>query len=391
MKQDQLENLVKRSLEGLEPEVPAHLWEGISSRITTGAAPGGQSAPAKGNWTGIAFKAGAAAVIISATAWWFWQSSDNSGLPENNKEVAVSIPRADVAGSSDQADRVPAENEAVELAANEEGATNATPAGNESDSFGQNTEQAVKTTDVVQEAPQNEVEEVVNNIEKNTDLYESTDGNQSGAEGSEVSSRKTMAGVQPSDAVEETDESVVLEHQEDTPAFAFVEVGILASAVSGEAPLTINFSNVTEAKFYDWNFGNGNKSQVATPEVTFDRAGDYQVHLTVTDFEGNLLHDVMEISVYEAAEVFIPTSFSPNGDGLNDYFFVEGKNLENLQFKVFRIDGSVVFESKSPGDRWDGNDTQQPEGRNYSVVVTGIKPNGDPLLEAEKLFVRRDQ
>lgn len=390
MKQDKLENLVKHSLEGLEPEVPAHLWEGISSRISTGAAPNGHSAPAKGNWSGIAFKAGAAAVIISAAAWWFWQSSDDAGLPENNTEVAISVPR-DIAVSSEQSEEEILQNETVEFVANEQETANRTASNNDDNAFGQTVEPDVIAEGEVEEVPEVESGEVANDLTKHSEVNESSETDQVVDHESDFSAKVTTPENASAGSLEETEESVVIEDQEETPAFAFVEVGILASAVSGEAPLTINFSNVTEAKLYDWNFGNGRKSQGASPEITFERAGDYQVHLTVTDFEGNIMHDVMEISVYEPAEVFIPTSFSPNGDGLNDFFFVEGKNLENLQFKVFRIDGSMVFESKSPGDRWDGKDIQLPEGRNYSVVVTGIKPNGEPLLEAEKLFVRRDQ
>lgn len=390
MKQDKLESLVKHSLEGLEPEVPAHLWEGISSRINTGAAPNGQSAPAKGNWSGFAFKAGAAAVIISAAAWWFWPSSDDAGSVSNNTEVAIAVP-GDTVSSTERSEQNTTKKESVDFVVQEEGSVKSAAAADDDNSFGQSVEPEVTTVGEVEQAPQGDGDDLTNDLTKRSQDNESLETDQVVHDESDSASQGTASENTFTDNIDETDDSITNEDQEDTPAFAFVEVGILASAVSGEAPLTINFSNVTEAKLYDWNFGNGRKSQVASPKITFERAGDYQVHLTVTDFEGNVMHDVMEISVYEPAEVFIPTSFSPNGDGLNDYFFVEGKNLENLQFKVFRIDGSMVFESNSPGDRWDGKDTQLPEGRNYSVVVTGIKPNGEPLLEAEKLFVRRDQ
>jgi gliding motility-associated-like protein len=58
--------------------------------------------------------------------------------------------------------------------------------------------------------------------------------------------------------------------------------------------------------------------------------------------------------------VFIPNTFTPNGDGLNDFFYPRGKGLEHiLSFRVFNRWGELVFErtSFSLNDErmgWDG-------------------------------------
>ena len=46
--------------------------------------------------------------------------------------------------------------------------------------------------------------------------------------------------------------------------------------------------------------------------------------------------------------------FTPNGDGINDFCAVKGKNLATFQMKVFNRSGHVIFESQSIDNSWDG-------------------------------------
>ena len=61
------------------------------------------------------------------------------------------------------------------------------------------------------------------------------------------------------------------------------------------------------------------------------------------------------------ANVYLPNTFSPNKDGINDVFYVRGTGLFNISsFKVFNRWGQVVFQknggnANNPLDGWDGN------------------------------------
>lgn len=61
------------------------------------------------------------------------------------------------------------------------------------------------------------------------------------------------------------------------------------------------------------------------------------------------------------ANVFLPNTFSPNGDGVNDVFYPRGSGVFNvLSFKVFNRWGQVVFQKNGGGannalDGWDGS------------------------------------
>lgn len=77
---------------------------------------------------------------------------------------------------------------------------------------------------------------------------------------------------------------------------------------------------------------------------------------TVTNFspEGCSVTDQFKLVVLNDAEVFIPTAFTPNGDGLNDYFGPLGKVPEDYSMQIFNRYGEIVFKSSSMYSRWNG-------------------------------------
>ncbi len=54
-------------------------------------------------------------------------------------------------------------------------------------------------------------------------------------------------------------------------------------------------------------------------------------------------------------EVFVPTAFSPNGDGSNDCLMVYNNCVETMIFKVYARWGEVVFETTDVEQCWDGS------------------------------------
>ena len=50
----------------------------------------------------------------------------------------------------------------------------------------------------------------------------------------------------------------------------------------------------------------------------------------------------------------VPSAFSPNNDNNNDELFAVGKNIENINFKIFDRWGNIVFETTDINKGWDG-------------------------------------
>lgn len=60
--------------------------------------------------------------------------------------------------------------------------------------------------------------------------------------------------------------------------------------------------------------------------------------------------------------ILVPTAFTPNSDGKNDYLFpTNAFAADNLVFRVFNRFGQVVFETKDWRRQWDGNVNGQPQ------------------------------
>ncbi|MFN0201797.1 MAG: PKD domain-containing protein [Bacteroidia bacterium] len=72
--------------------------------------------------------------------------------------------------------------------------------------------------------------------------------------------------------------------------------------------------------------------------------------------------------------VFSPTAFSPNGDGINDVFFMTTTFVKDFSMVIFDRWGKKIFESNNPSQGWDGkiNGKDAPEGvYTYRVKMLG--------------------
>ncbi len=59
----------------------------------------------------------------------------------------------------------------------------------------------------------------------------------------------------------------------------------------------------------------------------------------------------------EVDELITPNAFSPNADGVNDYFCLDGWQtcVTDFELLIFNRFGEIVFESKNTEQCWDGS------------------------------------
>jgi gliding motility-associated-like protein len=88
---------------------------------------------------------------------------------------------------------------------------------------------------------------------------------------------------------------------------------------------------------------------VAAPEA----AGLFRFTVQGTDIHGCVNYDSLVVLVREP-NTWAPTSFSPNGDGLNDIFYVRTRGAERFLLQVFSRSGEMVYSSEDPSQGWDG-------------------------------------
>jgi gliding motility-associated-like protein len=92
------------------------------------------------------------------------------------------------------------------------------------------------------------------------------------------------------------------------------------------------------------------------------------VGVTVTDIYGCTNTDEAQIDVLGkcGSDVFVPNTFTPNGDEMNDKLYVRNLTLDGLKvFRIFDRWGKLVFETTNINDGWDGR-------YNGKVLNTGV-------------------
>lgn len=105
---------------------------------------------------------------------------------------------------------------------------------------------------------------------------------------------------------------------------------------------------------YFWDFGDYTQSEEPSPIHTFQEAGRQLVRVRVVSEAGCELELSRNVTIYQLAYVQVPSAFTPNGDGVNDTYFVDGLNLVGLEFRVFNRWGQVIYETDELGFQWDG-------------------------------------
>ncbi|MEP6794136.1 MAG: gliding motility-associated C-terminal domain-containing protein, partial [Saprospiraceae bacterium] len=103
------------------------------------------------------------------------------------------------------------------------------------------------------------------------------------------------------------------------------------------------------------------------PKLEFIASASGNVTAIVTDTAGCTASDSMHLTVIVPRIIFIPTVFSPNGDGINDYFFISGRsNLVKIGYlRIYDRWGNLLFNKidGTPGvftDGWDGTFDGKP-------------------------------
>lgn len=77
--------------------------------------------------------------------------------------------------------------------------------------------------------------------------------------------------------------------------------------------------------------------------------------------------------------IYIPSAFTPNGDGLNDVFGIKGEGIQDYRLLIYNRWGTVIFESTNAKYQWDGKYQGQPvEAGTYVVQVfaKGLESKG---------------
>jgi len=131
----------------------------------------------------------------------------------------------------------------------------------------------------------------------------------------------------------------------------------------------VNFtdSSSSDAVTWYWSFGENGElgnSTTTNPSLVFPdtEPGTYPVELIATNANGCSDTSMLYVVVNGVYNFYVPSAFTPDGDGINDYFFPLGESVsaEGYELRVFNRWGEAIFISEGMSVKWDGNSNSQP-------------------------------
>ena len=92
--------------------------------------------------------------------------------------------------------------------------------------------------------------------------------------------------------------------------------------------------------------------------------GNQTFHLSVTDAAGCFSSDSIRVLTSldcSAKSIFVPSAFSPNEDGHNDFLQLQSSSIQSIElFQIYNRWGQLVFETNDIHQAWNGRFRQQP-------------------------------
>jgi gliding motility-associated-like protein len=154
--------------------------------------------------------------------------------------------------------------------------------------------------------------------------------------------------------------------------FTFVDQTVKAAFASLDSLCptdTLHFTDLSTPNTiaWKWDFGNGVTSTSQTPPAQnyplTGRFNNYFIKLSVQNSYNCADTTYKVITVLASCYVAVPSAFTPNGDGLNDYLYpLNAFKAGEMEFRVYNRYGQVIFETKDWTKKWDGRVNSQLQG-----------------------------
>ena len=138
-------------------------------------------------------------------------------------------------------------------------------------------------------------------------------------------------------------------------------------------PLIYFYDQSVGATYWSWNFGddnsgNNNYSLLQNPSHNYTDSGSFVVELIVENNHGCSDTAVKTVKIIESFVIWVPSAFTPNGDGNNEGFRAQGVGIDESKFTLYVFDrwGKEMFKTHDFYEAWGGkngnNDLECEQG-----------------------------
>ncbi len=138
----------------------------------------------------------------------------------------------------------------------------------------------------------------------------------------------------------------------------------------------------TGTNFWNWNFGDGSNSFSMGIDTTISSSplahsyadtGTYTIMLVTSTLYGCVDTAYHSIIIEPDFLFFIPNTFTPNDDGINDFFTGKGINIKIFEMMIFDRWGNLIFFTDDLNKPWDGKANFGTKLAQEDVYVYSVK------------------
>jgi len=169
------------------------------------------------------------------------------------------------------------------------------------------------------------------------------------------------------------------------------------TSVVANQPLQLNATvNEPTANQFNWTPATSlNFTTIPNPVATFtaDQVGGTITYVVrATNSFGCYGQDTITVKLFKTGtEIFVPSAFTPDGDGRNDVLRPVCVGIRELNyFRVYNRWGELVFSSSEIGRGWDGTIKGQPQPTaNFVYIVQGVDYTGKVIFKKGNVMLIR--
>ena len=160
------------------------------------------------------------------------------------------------------------------------------------------------------------------------------------------------------------------------PVSAFSATPLITTIVDPVITIT-NLSSGSHS--WKWNFGDtGTDSMQILLSHTYADTGSYTIQLATATQYGCRDTSYQTITIEPDFVLYIPSAFTPNGDGINDTFIPKGIFINEFEMFIFDRWGTMIYSTDDITKPWDGSVNgsslnTQNEVYVYSILVKNFR------------------
>ena len=134
-----------------------------------------------------------------------------------------------------------------------------------------------------------------------------------------------------------------------------------------------NYSTIIN---WSWEIEDGYNSESQNIKHSFAEVGSYEINLTITNLFG-CIDTIKKRVIIEDFIIYIPNSFTPNNDDINDVFEPKGMGVKKYKLAIFNRWGELIFTC----EHLSGNEKYDPINQNEKTGWDGTLDRSENIAQ----------